>query len=56
MQNITNYKHISSHRPIKKGGRVAIYILNGIQFIEKYKWSNDDNSIAADEVTIEKKQ
>jgi hypothetical protein len=37
MQNITNYKHISSHRFNRKGGGVAITFLNGIQFTEKYK-------------------
>jgi endonuclease/exonuclease/phosphatase (EEP) superfamily protein YafD len=56
MQHITNYKHISSHRPNRKGGGVAIYVLNGIRFTEKYKWSNDDDSIAVAEVTIEKKK
>jgi hypothetical protein len=46
MQNITNYKHISSIAPIKKEV--------GLPYTVKYKWSYDDDSIEVAEVTIEK--
>jgi hypothetical protein len=49
MQTITNYKNISS--PIEKD-----VVVNDIRFTEKYKWSNNDDSIAVAEVTIGKKK